>query len=110
MLLKLAHSHQRLLTLIGVILFILGLILTPLIIGLPILLLGWLMITAGYWLDWLNLVPKPLKQDLAAEVEESLQPYKPAIKSLSQEIAAMIKIALFVFITLCGVAVFLILR
>lgn len=44
-------------TIIGVVLFILGLFLTPFLIGIPIMTAGWLLMTFGIFYYYLNLFP-----------------------------------------------------
>jgi hypothetical protein len=85
---------------IGYILLLLGFILLPFFIGIPILVLGWLTLLFSMVRSWyIRWIPNTLRNKLETEVKESYKPYVPSIKGIGLMLKEMVKIASFVFAT-----------
>jgi hypothetical protein len=68
---------------LGFLLLIIGFFLIPIGIGVPICIVGWLLLIFDFYKTWINrLVPKETQQKVGNEIKKSYIPYQPAIKSL----------------------------
>jgi len=89
--------HDLLVLAVGGLMMLVGLILTPVIIGLPILITGWYIVSVGYWLRWIQLIPEKWQQQIGKELFKEYQPYKPAMKSMKKFMWQWLKISTLVF-------------
>jgi hypothetical protein len=82
------------------ILVIIGFLLLPFLVGLPILMVGWLLLLFDQFRSWYTTIfPPAIRTQIAATLKKDYQPYQPAIKSLKSLVWQMAKIAGFVFVT-----------
>jgi len=81
----------------GFIITVIGFFLTPLFIGIPIMLVGWLILIYSVLKRLVDtFVPKDVQDKVVQETIKGYSPYKPAMKSLRGLIWEMIKIAALV--------------
>jgi hypothetical protein len=76
---------------------VVGFFLIPFLIGLPMMLAGWLVMlyaTCKHMLDLL--VPKEIQNKVVRKTLESYKPYQPAIKSLTGLLGEIVKTALLI--------------
>jgi hypothetical protein len=84
---------------LGGILFVIGLILTPFIVGLPIMVAGWLFLVFGFFYSkYRAWVPQKYRDKLRENLKKEYAPYEPTIKGLGSIILEMLKVAALVFI------------
>lgn len=79
-------------------LMLLGFLLTPIIIGVPIMMVGWLLALFGFLIQLTNLVPEKQRETITTLMKESYTEYRGATKSLAAAGKEMLKIALIVFV------------
>lgn len=78
----------------GFILTVLGFFLIPFIIGVPIILVGWLILIISFFKNLVDLViPKNVQTKIVEETDKSYKPYMPIIQSLLKLIWDMLKVA-----------------
>jgi hypothetical protein len=83
---------------IGLIITIVGFFLTPFLIGIPIMMVGWLILLYSVFKHFVDLiVPKDVQTKVVQETIKGYEPYKPAMSSLLKLIWEMVKIA-FLFV------------
>lgn len=88
------------LTPIGYLLLLLGFILLPFFIGIPILILGWLTLLFSMVRSWyIRWIPHTLRNKLETELRESYKTYTPAIQSMGFMLKEVLRTASFVFAT-----------
>jgi glucan phosphoethanolaminetransferase (alkaline phosphatase superfamily) len=81
----------------GLILTVLGFFLVPFLIGIPIMLVGWLILVFSVFRRFINLIiPKDVQDKVVQETIKSYEPYKPALKSLMGLVWDMVKVAFVV--------------
>ena len=73
--------------LLGTVLMIVGFVLTPFIIGIPIILIGWLILiytSSNSFIQKLKFfIPQSYQDQIKSKIADSYMPYQPAAKSLS---------------------------
>jgi len=85
---------------IGFIFTVMGFFLIPFLIGIPIMLVGWLIIIYATFKRCVDLIiPKAVQTKAMEETIKSYEPYKPAINSLLGLVWEMVKIASLVILT-----------
>ena len=87
---------------------IVGFVLTPFLIGLPIMLVGWLILvydTFRGFISWF--VPKDTQKKIVKATLESYKPYMPAINTLLMLLWDMVKIAILITVAVVIVFVYL---
>ncbi len=104
---KLSRSVKKFLGLInkfngwglfGFILLMIGFILTPILIGLPMMVLGWLIISFSFVKRFTWMIPDSAKQTVKTGIDQVIS--APATKSLLQIVKAMLKQAVIIFLIL----------
>ncbi|MFA6250464.1 MAG: hypothetical protein WC686_03050 [Candidatus Shapirobacteria bacterium] len=93
-------------SLMGGLLMILGFILTPFIIGIPILITGILISVYHFHKRWVEfIVPKNNREKISQEIKKSYLPYHPAVNSMKSVGKDMLKTSAVVFIVLVIIVV-----
>jgi hypothetical protein len=88
------------LTPIGYLLLVIGLILSPFFIGIPILFVGWLILLFGMVRSWYTRwVPNLFRSKMETALKAMYIPYKPAVKSMGFMLKEILRTASFVFVT-----------
>jgi hypothetical protein len=96
--LKTILNHARL---AGFIFLAAGFFLMPLFIGVPIFIIGILLLIFNFYRTWINLViPKSIQVKIGQEIKRSYKPYQPALSSLKTIGRDIGKTAAWVFLVL----------
>lgn len=86
---------------IGFALLVLGFFLIPIFVGVPIFILGILILVFNFYKKWINIfIPENTQEQIKSELKKSYEPYQPAIKSMRFIGKDIIRTSLIVFIIL----------
>lgn len=85
----------------GLILMVLGFFLTPFFVGIPIFIIGILLLVFNFHKKWIDIfIPKNTQEKIGNEIRKSYEPYQPAISSMKSVGKEAVKTSVLVFVIL----------
>lgn len=106
LIIKLIES-QRLMSWSGIGLMVIGLLLTPILVGLPILIFGWLIVVIAHWRKWFQILPPSIQTRIKAQIKQEYTTLAPTIIGFRSILVNILHISGLVFIFIIGILIWI---